>query len=383
MMSELHALKKISAYIAENKLNSALEAEANMAVEAGDKQVLEDFVMSIDPKTLDKSVEHKEDINMQRLDCIYDDKPLGFEKDPMAPEKMQPQDPLDEVDLGEVGVKRPTYISANINSQLKTEVISLLKEFKDFFAWDYNEMPGLSRDLVELRLPIKAGKNPVKQTPRRFAPEIMSKIKEEVERLLRSRFIRTARYVDWLANIVPVIKKNGTLRVCIDFRDLNAATPKDEYAMPVAEMLIDFAASFEYLSMLDGYSGYNQIFIADEDVPKTAFRCPGALGTYEWVMMPFGLKNAGATYQKVMNYMFHDFIEDFMQVYIDDIVIKSDGGSTHLQHLRRSFERMREYGLKMNPLKCAFCVQAGDFFGFVVHKRVLKSIRARPKPSWK
>ncbi|XP_045802475.1 uncharacterized protein LOC123896075 [Trifolium pratense] len=105
-------------------------------------------------------------------------------------------------------------------------------------------------------------------------------MKEEIERLLRSKFIRTARYVEWLANIVPVIKKNGSLRICIDFRDLNNATPKDEYFMPVAEMLIDSAAGFEYLSMLDGYSGYNQIFIAEEDVAKTAFRCPGALGDF-------------------------------------------------------------------------------------------------------
>ena len=135
-------------------------------------------------------------------------------------------------------------------------------------------MPGLSRDLVELKLPIKAGRKPVKQTPRRFAPEIMAKIKVEIERLLKSKFIQTARYVEWLANIVPVIKKNGALRVCIDFRDLNVATPKDEYPMPVAEMQVDSAAGFEYLSMLDGYSGYNQIFIAKEDVPKTVFRCP-------------------------------------------------------------------------------------------------------------
>ena len=146
----------------------------------------------------------------------------------------------------------------------------------------------------------------------------MSKIKEEVERLLRCNFIRTARYVEWLANIVPVVKKNGTLRVCIDFRDLNTATPKDEYSMPVAEMLVDSAACYEYLSMLDGYSGYNQIFIAEEDVPKTAFHCPGALGTYEWVVMPFGLKNAGATYQRAMNSIFHDFIETFMQIYIEE-----------------------------------------------------------------
>ena len=120
--------------------------------------------------------------------------------------------------------------------------------------------------------------------------------------------------------------------------------------MPVAEMLIDSAAGFDYLSILDGYSGYNQIFIAEEDVSKTAFRCSGALGVYEWVVMPFGLKNAGATYQRAMNSMFHDFIDDFMQVYIDDVVVKSSSASGHLDHLRRSFERMRKYGLRMNPL---------------------------------
>lgn len=152
----------------------------------------------------------------------------------------------------------------------------------------------------------------MKHTPRRFTPGILSKIKEDIERLLRCRFIRTTRYMDWIANIVPVIKKNGTLRVCIDFRGLNVATPKDEYHMPVAEMLVDAAAGHEYLSMLDGYFGYNQIFIVEDDVSKTAFQCPGALCTYEWVVMPFGLKNAGATYQRAVNSIFHDFIETFM-----------------------------------------------------------------------
>ena len=98
-------------------------------------------------------------------------------------------------------------------------------------------------------------------------------------------------------------------------------------------MLVDSAAGFEYLSMLDGYSGYNQIFIADEDVLKMEFRCPRALGTNEWVIMPFGLNNSRAIYQRVMNSIFHDFIEDFMQVYIDDIVIKSNSRPAHLEHL--------------------------------------------------
>jgi len=178
----------------------------------------------------------------------------------------------------------------------------------------------------------------VKQSPRRFAPQIQSKIKEEIKRLLKCGFIRTARYVDWLANIVPVIKKNGTLRVYIDFGDLNLATQKDEYHMPVVEMLVDSATGFEYLSMLDGYSGYNQIYIVEEDICKTASRCTRVLGCYEWIVMPFGLKNVGACYQRAMNYMFHDFIGKFMQIYVDDIVVKSSAEKDHLDHLQKSFE---------------------------------------------
>jgi len=128
--------------------------------------------------------------------------------------------------LGNGSIKRPTYISSKIGPKFKVQIVALLKKYKDRFAWDYNEMPGLRRNVVELKLQIRPEKKPVKQLPRRFAPQIMSKIKEEIERLLKTKFIRTARYVECLANIVPVIKRNGTLRVCIDFRDLNNATPK-------------------------------------------------------------------------------------------------------------------------------------------------------------
>jgi len=134
-------------------------------------------------------------------------------------------------------------------------------------------------------------------------------------------------------------------------------------------MLVDSAAGYEYLSMLDVYSGYNQIYIAKENVSKIAFRSLGALGCYEWIVMPFGLKNVGACYQRAMNSMFHDFIGKFMQIYINDIVVKSSAENDNLNHLQRSFERMKKYGFKMNPLKCAFGVRAGDFLGFVVHKK--------------
>src|SRR3954470_2383649 len=245
IMSESSFFEKISAYIAENKRNTALEAELSniMLNSVSENEEISDSKLHASSQSFEdpvRMVNTTEEELTQKLDAIYDEEPLGFEKDPMASNiKMLAQDPLEEVNLGEGDRKGIMYVSAKLEPTLKSKVITLLKENKDCFAWDYDEMPGLGRDLVELKLLIKEGKKPIKQTPRRFAPEILSKIKAEVERLLRCKFIRTTRYVEWITNIVHVIKKNGSLRVCIDFRDLNAATPKDEYPMPVAEMLVD------------------------------------------------------------------------------------------------------------------------------------------------
>jgi hypothetical protein len=109
----------------------------------------------------------------------------------------------------------------------------------------------------------------------------------------------------------------------VDFRDLNRATPKDEYQMPIAETLINAAAGNKILCFMDGNTGYNQIFMALEDIHKTAFREPGALGLFKYVVMTFGLKNAGATYQRAMNYMYHDLISKLVEIYIDDVVVRS------------------------------------------------------------
>jgi hypothetical protein len=108
------------------------------------------------------------------------------------------------------------------------------------------------------------------------------------------------------------------------------------------------------LSFMDGNAGYNQIFMAPEDIHKTAFRVPGAVGLFEYVVMTFGLKNASATYQRAMNYMFHDLIGKLVEIYIDDVVVKSASAEGHLGDLRRVLERTRKFGLRMNPKKCAF-----------------------------
>jgi hypothetical protein len=124
----------------------------------------------------------------------------------------------------------------------------------------------------------------------------------------------------------------------VDFRNLNRATPKDEYPMPVVETLINTAAGNKILSFMDINAGYNQIFMAPEDKHKTAFRVPGVVGLFEYVVMTFGLKNAGATYQRAMNYIYHDLISTLVEIYIDDEVVKSTSTRGHLGDLCQVFE---------------------------------------------
>ena len=278
-------------------------------------------------------------------------------------------DDLEEVDIGPGDKPRPTFISKKLDPALREEMIALLKEYRDCFAWDYTEMPGLDRSIVEHRLPLKKGFRPFQQRARQMKAEVLEEVKKEVEKMLDAGFIRPCRYAEWISSVVPVQKKDGRWRVCVDFRDLNRATPKDEYPMPVAEKLINAAACHKMMSFMDGNAGYNQIFMAPEDVNKTAFRVPGAVGLFEYLVMTFGLKNAGATYQRAMNYIFHDLIGKLVEIYIDDVVVKSKSATGHLEDLRRVLGRTRRFGLKMNPKKCAFGVSAGQFLGFLVHER--------------
>jgi hypothetical protein len=122
------------------------------------------------------------------------------------------------------------------------------------------------------------------------------------------------------------------------------------------------------MSFFDSNVGYNQIFMVKENVRKTAFRCPVFVGLFEWVVTTFGLKNAGATYQRAMNIIFHDLLGVLMEVYIDDVVVKLVGFEEHMSNLKLSLERMKKYGLWMNPMKCAFGVTSGRFLGFIVHE---------------
>ena len=155
-------------------------------------------------------------------------------------------------------------------------------------------MPGLDPTLVVHHLDIHPDAKPVKQKLCKMHLQVALLVKKELEKLLEAGFIRPIDYSEWISNIVPVAKPNGDIQVYTDFRDLNKAYPKDDFPLPNIDMLVDLTVGHEMLSLMDGFSGYNQIRIAPEDQHKTTFTTPW--GTFCYNVMPFGLKNVGETY---------------------------------------------------------------------------------------
>uniref|UniRef100_A0A7N2L0M9 RNA-directed DNA polymerase n=1 Tax=Quercus lobata TaxID=97700 RepID=A0A7N2L0M9_QUELO len=294
-------------------------------------------------------------------------------------------DELKEINLGTAEEPRPTFISALLTPKEEEGYLKLLVEYKDVFAWTYKEMPGLNPSIALHHLAVKKGVRPVKQAQRRFRPELIPQIETEVNKLIEAGFIREVQYPEWIANIVPVKKKNGQIRVCVDFRDLNNACPKDDFPLPITEVMVDATTGHEALSFMDGSSGYNQIRMNPKDEQLTAFRTPK--GIYCYKVMPFGLKNAGATYQRAMQKIFDNVLHKYVECYVDDLVVKTKRREDHLADLRSVFTRLRKYQLKMNPRKCAFGITSGKFLGFIVRHRgieidqsKIEAIQKMPEP---
>ena len=179
-------------------------------------------------------------------------------------------------------------------------------------------MPGIPRELAEHSLRVHKDARPVKQTMRRFSGPKRDAISKEIDRLLHAGFIREIKDSDWVANPVLVEKKKTKkLRMCVDFTAINKCCPKDHFPLPRIDQIIDSTAGCARLSFLDAYSGYQQIRMKVEDEEKTAFITPH--GVFGYQMMPFGLKNAGATYQRTMQACLKELIGKIVQVYVDEI----------------------------------------------------------------
>ncbi|KAL0457991.1 UNVERIFIED_CONTAM: putative protein K02A2.6 [Sesamum latifolium] len=191
----------------------------------------------------------------------------------------------------------------------------------DVFAWSYKKISGLDPKVAVHHLSVKKGACPINQGQCRFRPELIPLIETEVNKLIEVGFIREVKYPMWISSIVPVRKKNRQIRVCVDFRDMNNACLKDDFPLPIAELMIDATTGHEVLSFMDGSSGYNQIGMAPADEELRGFRTPK--GIYCYKVMPFGLKNAAARYQRAMQMIFDDMLHKNIECYIDDLVLKS------------------------------------------------------------
>ena len=278
----------------------------------------------------------------------------------------EPSEELKSVSLDD-DPEHLAYIGSKLMKDLRNSLTNFLRQNKDVFAWKQEDMGGIDLIVITHRLNINPSFKPVKQKRRSFAPERQKAINEEVEKLVYEGAIREVEYPEWLANVVLVKKASGKWRICIDFIDVNRACPKDSFPLPLIDLIVDATASHELLSFMDAFSSYNQISMDPVDQEKTSFIT--RQGTYCYRVIPFGLKNAGATYQRLVNRMFQKHIGTTMEVYIDDMLVKSTTVELHIAHLFEAFQILREYNIKLNPSKCSFGVSTRKFRGFIVNNQ--------------
>ena len=285
-------------------------------------------------------------------------------------DRLQPEGETKEIPIG-IQPGQLTKIGGALSAEEEELIGTVILENKDLFAWSSADMPGVHPDVMSHKLAIFREARPVAQKKRKMGEERRKAVEEEVRKLEGAGFISEIKYTTWLANVVMVKKLSGKWRMCTDFTDLNKACPKDAYPLPSIDRLVDGASGHNFLSFLDAYSGYNQIPMYGPDRSKTAFITDRANFCYD--VMPFGLKNAGATYQRLMDRVFRGQIGRSMEVYVDDMVVKSQTAEDHVRDLGEVFRQLRKYNMRLNPEKCVFGVPAGKFLGFMLTARGIEA----------
>ena len=295
---------------------------------------------------------------------------MSIEEHQMATE---PIEKLEKVLLNDSKLDRTTKIGTLTNPMVRQALITFLRNNQDVFAWSHEDMPRIDPLVMVHRLNVSPSFPSIRQKKQVFALERDQAIVEEVRKLQEASFIKEVYYPDWLTNVVMVKKASGNWRMCVEFTDLNKACSKDSYPHLRVDILVDSTAQHQLLNFMDVFSGYNQIRMHEDNQEKTSFVT--SQGLFYYKVMPFGLKNEGAMYQRLMNKMFAQQIGRNVQVYVDDMLVKSQREEDHLKDLRETFNTLRSYNMKFNPRKCAFGVTTGKFLGFMVSQ---KGIKANP-----
>eukprot|EP00253_Pinus_taeda_P034932 PITA_34932 len=257
-------------------------------------------------------------------------------------------------------------LSKTLPPDKKLKYIKLFKEFQDIFSWSYEDLKSYDTSIIQHTIPLKENQKPFKQKLRRINPVLLPLIEKEVIRMYKAGIIAPIRFSEWISNLVPTRKKTGEIRLCVDLRNLNKVSLKDHYPLPKMDHILQRVVGASRISLLDGFSGFNQILVHPDDQDKTAFTKPW--GTFKYVKMPFGLKNAGATFQRAMDIAFSKEIHDFLVVYLDDLTAFSKSYQEHLEHLRQVFLICRKYGISLNPKKSLFGLEEGKLLGHIISK---------------
>ncbi|KAL5578516.1 hypothetical protein UlMin_020215 [Ulmus minor] len=256
-----------------------------------------------------------------------------------------------------------TVVDTTHEEKLKPEEIAVVREFPDVFP---EELPGIPPEReISFEIELLPGSAPVSKAPYRMAPAELKELQIQLQELLDKGFIRPS-YSPWGAPVLFVKKKDGTLRMCIDYRELNKLTIKNKYPLPRIDDFFDQLKGAANFSKIDLRSGYHQLRIKDNDVPKTTFRT--RYGHYEFLVMPFGLTNAPAAFMDLMNRVFTQYLDKFIIVFIDDILVYSKTPEEHEEHLRVTLQLLRDSKLYAKFSKCDFWLSKVHFLGHVVSK---------------
>ncbi|TYJ97514.1 ty3-gypsy retrotransposon protein [Cucumis melo var. makuwa] len=237
----------------------------------------------------------------------------------------------------------------------------VVREYPDVFP---DELPGLPPPReIDFTIELEPGTAPISRVSYRMAPAELKELKVQLEKLLDKGFIRPS-VSPWGAPVLFVKKKDGSMRLCIDYRELNKVTVKNRYPLPRIDDLFDQLQGATVFSKIDLRSGYHQLRIRDSDIPKTAFR--SRYGHYEFIVVSFGLTNAPAVFMDLMNRVFKDFLDSFVIVFIDDILIYSKTEAKHEEHLHQVLETLQANRLYAKFSKCEFWLNKVTFLGHVV-----------------
>jgi hypothetical protein len=252
----------------------------------------------------------------------------------------------------------------------KLKYIELFREYSDVFAWGYEDLKAYDTNITQHRIPLKEDQKPFRKKLRSINPKLLPLVEKEIKKMYDAKIIVPLCFSKWVSNFVPTRKKSGEIRLCIDFQNLNKASLKDNYPLPKMDHILQRVVGSSRISLLDGFSGYNQVLVHPEDQDKTAFTTPW--GTFMYVKMPFGLMNGGATFQRAMDITFMEESGKFIVVYLDDVTVFSRSDDEHLRHLRRVFEKCRRFGISLNPKKSLFGLEEGKLLGHIISNDGIK-----------